>query len=220
MKSKKKIVLCRTVSGLAAAVLLVGFLVAAGCILRPKYRSVSPEGSLTGEYYADVAEVSHDLLFIGDCEVYESFIPAVLWQEYGISSYVRGSAQQLVWQSYYMLADALRYETPRVVVFNVLSLMYGEPQSEAYNRMTLDGMEWSPVKVSAIRASATAGESLASYLLPALRYHSRWDQLTAEDLRVRFPRRGACLGQRLPSADRRTATRPVRQRCGAEKAVD
>ena len=99
MKSKKKIVLCRTVSGLAAAVLLVGFLVAAGCILRPKYRSVSPEGSLTGEYYADVAEVSHDLLFIGDCEVYESFIPAVLWQEYGISSYVRGSARQLVWQS-------------------------------------------------------------------------------------------------------------------------
>ena len=186
MKSKKKTVLCRTVSGLAAVVLLVGFLVAAGCILRPKYRSVSPEGSLTGEYYADVAEVSHDLLFIGDCEVYESFIPAVLWQEYGISSYVRGSAQQLVWQSYYMLADALRHETPRVVVFNVLSLMYGEPQSEAYNRMTLDGMEWSPVKVSAIRASATAGESLASYLLPALRYHSRWDQLTAEDLRYAF----------------------------------
>ncbi len=186
MKSKIKTVIRRTVSGLAAAVLLVGFLVAAGCVLRPKYRSTSPEGSLTGEYYADVAKVSHDLLFIGDCEVYESFIPAVLWQEYGISSYVRGSAQQLVWQSYYMLEDALRYETPRVVVFNVLSLKYGEPQSEAYNRMTLDGMEWSPVKAAAIRASATAGENYASYLLPALRYHSRWNQLTAEDFRYAF----------------------------------
>ena len=105
--------------------------------------------------------------------MYESFIPAVLWQEYGISSYVRGSAQQLVWQSYYMLADALRHETPRVVVFNVLSLMYGEPQSEAYNRMTLDGMEWSSVKVSAIRASATAGESLASYLRSPQRIRCR-----------------------------------------------
>lgn len=186
MKAKKAILLCRILSGVATAALLIGFLIAAGFVLRPKYRSASPEGSLTGEYYADVAEVSHDLLFIGDCEVYESFIPAILWREYGISSYVRGSAQQLIWQSYAMLEDALRYETPHVVVFNVLSLKYGQPQSEAYNRMTLDGMEWSKVKASAIRASVTDGESFLSYLFPVLRYHSRWDQLTAEDFRYAF----------------------------------
>lgn len=186
MKEKHKIILRRTLCIVLAVLLLLSFLVAAGYVLRPKYRTQSPEGSLTAEYYADVAEVGHDLLFIGDCEVYESFIPAVLWQEYGISSYVRGSAQQLVWQSYYMLEDALRYETPQVVVFNVLSLKYGEPQKETYNRMTLDGMEWSSVKADAIRASMTEDESFLTYMLPALRYHSRWDELTGEDWKYAF----------------------------------
>ena len=150
-------------------------------ILMPKYVTASPEGSLTEEYYAAVAETNHDVLFIGDCEIYESFVPAVLWEEYGISSYLRGNAQQLVWHSYYMLEDSLRYETPKIVVFNVLALMYGEPQKEAYNRMALDGMEWSEVKAKAILASMTEEEDFLTYVFPFFRFHSRWSELTAED---------------------------------------
>ena len=47
-------------------------------------------------------------------------------EKYGITSYIRGSAQQLTWQSYYLLEDALKHETPKVVVFNVLALKYNE----------------------------------------------------------------------------------------------
>jgi hypothetical protein len=155
-------------------------------ILQPKYLTVSKEGSLTGEYYAAAAEVEHDVIFIGDCEIYESFVPAVLWEEYGISAYLRGNAQQLVWHSYYMLEDTLRYETPKAVVFNVLALMYGEPQKEAYNRLALDGMEWSSVKAEAISASMTEEEDFLTYVFPFFRYHSRWDELTAEDFRYAF----------------------------------
>ena len=151
-------------------------------ILMPKYLSVSKEGSLTEEYYASVAETNHDVLFIGDCEIFESFIPAILWEEYGISSYLRGGAQQLTWHSYYMLKDALRYETPKAVVFNVYALKYGEPQKEAYNRMALDGMEWSSVKAEAISASMTEEEDFLTYVFPFFRFHSRWSELTAEDL--------------------------------------
>lgn len=166
--------------------LTIAFLFCATLVLQPKYISASPEGSLTEEYYDSVKETKHDVLFIGDCEVYESFVPAVLWQEYGISSYVRGGAQQLAWHSYYMLEDALRYETPKTVVFNVLALKYGEPQREAYNRLALDGMEWSKTKLDAIDASKTEDESLASYIWPLLRYHSRWNELTAEDFQYAF----------------------------------
>lgn len=175
---KKKII---TFTGilciLLATVLLLGFLQA---LLMPKYMSTSREGALIAEYYRD--ESSHDVLFIGDCEVYESFTPPTLWEEYGITSYIRGSAQQLPWQSYYLLEDTLRYETPKAVVFNVLALKYGEPQNEAYNRMTLDGMKWSMSKVNAIKASMTKDESFLSYVFPLLRFHSRWNDLTREDL--------------------------------------
>ena len=180
-KSPRKLCVIRAICIALAALILAAIPVALTPVLMPKYVTVSREGSLTEEYYDAVAETNHDVIFIGDCEIYESFVPAVLWEEYGISAYLRGNAQQLVWHSYYMLEDTLRYETPEVVVFNVLALMYGEPQKEAYNRMALDGMEWSSVKAEAVRASMTEEEDFLTYLFPFFRYHSRWSELTEED---------------------------------------
>ena len=74
----------------------------------------------------------------GDCELYEKFSTVTMSKYYGITRYILGSAQQLTWQSYYLLEDALKYETPDVVVFIVLDQKYNEPQREEYNRMTLD----------------------------------------------------------------------------------
>ena len=186
VKTPKRTLWLRVLCIAVAALLLTAIPVALGPVVEPKYLTVSKEGSLTEEYYASVAETSHDVLFIGDCEVFESFVPAILWEEYGISSYIRGGAQQLTWHSYYMLEDALRYETPKAVVFNVYALKYGEPQREEYNRMALDGMEWSPTKLDAIRASMTEDEDMLSYLLPFLRFHSRWSELTWDDLRYAY----------------------------------
>ena len=186
VKTPKKTVWLRALCVVTAILILVAFVAVTTPILIPKYLTQSKEGSFTAEYYASVAETTHDVLFIGDCEVFESFIPAILWEEYGITSYVRGGAQQLVWHSYYMLEDALRYETPKAVVFNVYALKYGEPQKEAYNRLALDGMEWSSVKSEAIKASMTEEEHFIDYVFPFLRYHSRWDELTAEDFRYAF----------------------------------
>ena len=138
---KKKIIACVCI--LLVGGMAFGFLQA---LLMPKYMVENREGALIGEYYDEAH--GHDVLFLGDCEVYETFVPAILWEKYGISSYVRGSAQQLIWQSYYILKETLQYEKPKAVVFNVYSLKYGKPQSEAYNRMCLDGMKMSSSKIS------------------------------------------------------------------------
>lgn len=170
---------------LSAAVLLL-----LQALLVPKYMVSGKEGALIGEYYANAGD--NDVIFIGDCEVYENFSPITLWEEYGITSYIRGSAQQTIWQSYYLMEETLRYETPRVMVFNVLAMKYDTPEStgsqtrrEAYNRMTLDTMRWSGAKLGAILASMTQEErdweGLFTYLFPLLRYHDRWSELTEED---------------------------------------
>ncbi len=181
IKTPKRTLWLRALCVVLALLILAAIPAVLTPILMPKYLTVSKEGSLTEEYYASVAETDHDVIFIGDCEIFESFIPAILWEEYGITSYLRGGAQQLVWHSYYMLEDALRYETPKAVVFNVYALKYGEPQKEAYNRMALDGMEWSSVKAEAIKASMTEEEDFLTYLFPFFRFHSRWSELTDED---------------------------------------
>lgn len=153
-------------------------------LLMPKYMHGIIEGAMIAEYYAE--EKNHDVIFIGDCEVYENFSPPVLWEKYGINSYIRGSAQQLIWQSYYLLQETLKYEKPKVVVFNVLSMKYNTPQSEAYNRMTLDGMKLSVSKIKSICASMTKDENMIEYLFPILRYHSRITDLQKDDFTYLF----------------------------------
>jgi len=146
--------------------------------------SKSYEGMLTAEYY--LSEKNHDLLIIGDCEVHENISPITLWEGFGITSYIRGGAQQLVWQSYYLLEDALRYETPEAVLFSVLAMKYGEPQREEYNRLNIGGMRLGASKFRAIAASRIPGESYLSYLFPLLRYHDRWRELSADDFKYYF----------------------------------
>ena len=166
-------------------------------LLMPKYMTESQEGAIIAEYY-DYAG-NNDVIFIGDCEVYENFSPITMWEEAGITSCIRGSAQQLIWQSYYLMEETFRYETPEIMVFNVLSMKYPTPastgradQREAYNRMTLDGMRWSKAKWDAIQASMTEMEKekggMVLYLFPLLRYHDRWSQLTGEDFKYLFSR--------------------------------
>ncbi len=155
-------------------------------LVMPKYMTGIIEGAMTEEYYDEAGD--HEVIFIGDCEVYENFTPALLWEKYGINSYIRGSAQQLIWQSYYMLLDTLKYETPEVVVFNILSMKYNTPQKEAYNRMTIDGMRWSSAKIESIKASMLPDEKFIEYIFPLLRYHSRITELTGDDFKYLFNR--------------------------------
>ena len=152
----------------------------------PKYMGDVVEGNFIAEYYDE--EKDHDVIFLGDCEVYENFSPLVLWEEYGINAYIRGTAQQLVNQSYYVLEDTLKHETPDVVVFSVLAVPLNEPAKESYNRMTLDGLPWSNTKLDAILTSMTEEEQLLDYVFPLLRYHSRITELTGEDFKYLFHR--------------------------------
>ena len=181
----------------AALVIALAIVLLLQALLMPKYMTDIKEGALIAEYYKNAG--SNDVVFIGDCEVYENFSPITLWEEYGITSYIRGSAQQLIWQSYYLMEETFRYEKPKVMVFNVLSMKYDTPQStgaqsqrEAYNRMTLDGMRWSSSKWNSIMASMTEEErswqGQYSYLFPLLRYHDRWSELTKEDFKYLFHR--------------------------------
>lgn len=182
---KKFLTLLITASALSLAML---FLVQT--LLMPKYMETSVEGALIEEYYNNAG--NNDVVFVGDCEVYENFSPITLFEKYGITSYIRGSAQQLIWQSYYLMEETLKYETPKVMIFNVLSMKYDTPastgkssQREAYNRMTLDGMRWSASKWNSILASQTEEEkekeAMFSYIFPLLRYHDRWSKLEKQD---------------------------------------
>ena len=167
------------------AVIVVGSLYLLQKLLVPKYVDGIVEGAFVAEYYEEPRK-DFDVLFVGDCEVYENFSPMVLWEDYGINSYIRGSAEQYIFQSYYLLEDTLRYHKPDVVVFNIQSLQFDHANNEAYNRMSLEGMKWSMTKVNAIKDSMREEENFLDYVFPILRYHSRITELSATDFEYMF----------------------------------
>ena len=101
-----------------------------------KYVTNFPEGSMIDDYYEDPR--NHEVIILGDCEVYANFTPMVMYKNEGITAYVRGNSHQLIWQSYGLLKETLKYEIPKVVVLNVASLKVSEPEKEPYNRLMLD----------------------------------------------------------------------------------
>lgn len=173
-------------------ILAIGMVLIAFCtvflllsrLLQPKYMTELEEGSFISQYYREAGD--HDVIFLGDCEVYANYSPMELYRNYGITAYIRGTPQQLVWMSYYIAEETFRYEKPRVLVFNVNAMRYSEPVSEAYNRLTIDQMRWSASKAGIISASMTKEEQFLSYVFPILRYHSRYDKLTREDITYLF----------------------------------
>lgn len=169
----------------AVSVILAGALFASvQAVLVPKYMSGTIEGAMISEYYDNTEP--HDVLILGDCEAYENISTVKLYRDYGISSYIRGSAEQYVWQSYYILRDTLKYEQPKVLIMSVHGLQFPEARKEEYNRMTLDGLKWSPLKVDAVKASMLPSESFSDYIFPIFRYHYRWSELTGDDFRYMF----------------------------------
>lgn len=178
MKTKK---IFSVVAVLFAAVLIFAF---AQRLLEPKYMTSLVEGSMLSQYYNEAG--GHDVIFVGDCEVYANISPLEMWRTNGITAYVRGSSQQLIWQSYSVLEETLKYETPKAVVYNVNAMRYSEPVSEEYNRLTIDKMRWSKQKIDIIRSSMTDEETFVSYVFPILRYHARFDELTGEDIEYFF----------------------------------
>ncbi len=189
IKKNKRIRAVLSVASFLLISLILLYLLQA--LLVPKYMSEIKEGAMIAEYYD--SEPRHSVLFFGDCEFYNAINPAVIWNGYGITSYVRGSAQQLIFHSYYLISESFEYETPDVVVFNAVEMKIGEVQKETYTRMTLDGMPLSKYKLEAAKLSISLNrsgedESLASYMFPILRYHSRWSELSEEDFVYWFRR--------------------------------
>ena len=182
----------KAIPAVAFLALAIALLFLLQALLMPKYMGEIREGAMIAEYYDSVPR--HSVVFFGDCEIYNAVNPAVLWDEYGIPSWVRGSAQQLIFQTYYLMQETLETESPDIVVFNAVEMLIGKVQKETYTRMTLDGMKLSRTKIEAVKTSMTEEESLASYIFPILRYHSRWNDLSAEDFRYWFRRDKVTFG--------------------------
>lgn len=114
-----------------------------------------------------------DVIFIGSSQMYADMAPAVLFHEYGITSYDFCANEQPMWISYYYIKEALKHQTPKVIVLDVFTV-YGEDyEEEGVTHINLDDLPMSFNKIAAIRDSIPAGMRYSFYF-PLAKYHNTW----------------------------------------------
>ena len=135
-------------------------------------------------FYNEPAE-EFEVMFFGSSHAYASFSPLELWHETGVKSYVFATQQQPMWATYHYILEALKTQSPSLIVVEVQTMALTEDASEpSVAHSYLDDLPPSMNKLALIRAS-DAGDALPEYLFPLIRYHDRWDELTPIDFTFR-----------------------------------
>lgn len=160
--------------------------------LKPKYyfNDVWPATNTFRDFY-ELEKDTVDVLFFGSSHAVSSLNPQVIYDTYGITSYNLGSEQQSLVVSYYWLRETLKYQSPKAVVIDTYMLhkfsdayVYNDMNcSESAVRKAMDNMRLSPLKWEAAQVIAKTDptQSALSYILPNIRYHTRWTALGEDD---------------------------------------
>ena len=92
-----------------------------------------------------------DIVFIGTSHLYYGIVPMKLWEDYGITSYVLAQQQQIIECSYAYINEVLKYQSPKLIVLDIYSLLSGHTiPSINIIRKSIDYMKWGMNKLKLI----------------------------------------------------------------------
>jgi len=144
-------------------------------IIKTGHRSKLIEGlyNHTGKAY--------DVVLMGSSHMNGGIDPNVLWYQEGITSFNYATGGQPIDVTYYLIKEVLKNHDNPIVVVDLYYLgLTDEYGDEGYVRNALDNLRLSKNKVDAI-INCTPRHNWESYLVPIIKYHDRWKELTARD---------------------------------------
>ncbi len=124
-----------------------------------------------------------ETIFLGTSDVIVGITPMELYENYGICSYNLGTVGQPMMASYYWLEEAYRLhsETLDTVVLDVSRLKFGTSQNDPRYIQAFEYMRFSKVKYHFIRDFSDNFIEDILYMMPALSFHDRWNELSGAD---------------------------------------
>ena len=146
-------------------------------LLGEAYTFHGDEAEKLRQFYNEPKD-SIDVLLFGSSDILAAVVPPVLWGEAGVVSYNLGKELNFCFMQYFWLVEALRYQSPSLVILNGRYVYMQDGNIDAYEQFvwqTLDPMRMSRHKLESIRDVAARGkkQALLYYLFPLLRYHNR-----------------------------------------------
>lgn len=142
------------------------------------------DGVTQMEEFYNQEKGSVDVLVLGSSHAFVNVNPAMLEEEFGIRAYDLCGSMQPMWNTYYYFKEALKYQTPQLVVLDVYRLVEAFPYSkESKIVKNTYGMKFSQNKYESIKESL-APEDMGDVWLHMAEfpsYHSRYVDLTKAD---------------------------------------
>lgn len=122
-----------------------------------------------------------DVLILGSSHAFEHFNTGTLWDEYGIASYVLAGSAQPIWNTYYYLKEALKTQTPQLIVLEGYWINCDERYIDDNQIIKNNfGLKWSQDKINSIKISVPK-ERWGEFFWEYGQYHTRYAELTDGD---------------------------------------
>lgn len=124
---------------------------------------------------------SIDVIFIGTSHQFCSINTDLLYDEYGINGFMLATSAQTIPMSYYATMEAIEFQHPDAIVFEVLYCTNDfRTVTPEMSHTFFDGMPLCRAKIEAIN-DLIEEEQRVYYYLNFGRYHNRWKDLKEED---------------------------------------
>ena len=151
------------------------------------------------DFFDKAAQDQIDVLFMGSSHVINGYNPAVLFEEYGITSYNMGGHGSVMQATYWELIEALDYCTPKYVVvdsflmhkdYQYLDVMEENAGAADINtsieqlHLNMDCWPLNKLKVAAIRDLIKDPAKQMQFLFDMTVYHDRWKELNGNDYKT------------------------------------
>ena len=122
-------------------------------------------------------ENTMDVIFFGTSKVYANINPCVLWKEHKIASFDFAGSSKPMWNTYYDIQEALKYQDPQVIVVDVYGVA-GRSDFSSLERAIIHvmGLRTSLNKWEDIKASVAEDDNRIAFLLNYPIYHSRYKE--------------------------------------------
>lgn len=156
-------------------------LFAAVWVVRRYMRFQYSDGITDWDVFYDQEQDSIDVIAFGSSHAYTTINTAVLYDEYGMSSFVLGGSCQPIWDSYYWMKEALKTQSPKVLLLEGASLTRTvDFEADDKNIKNTYGMKPSFNRLQAMMAGTPRHKWLE--IIPEFyQYHNRYEDMTKSD---------------------------------------
>ena len=171
MERKRLLKLKRPVAGLLFLALMAIFVLRMNDALLPTRTGYGA----TWNMYLQEKRDSIDLLFFGSSVVYCDVIPAQIYSETGLTSYVMAGPEQTYSLTYAYMKEALKTQSPSYIFLEITGILFDRYQN--YTKVNVSYMPYCSInRLEAILCGAEPKERFG-LIFPLYNYHDRWEEI-------------------------------------------